>query len=381
MSNKKNLSAERETKMKIACLTFHNSTNYGTVLQAYALQTICERLGFSYRIIDYSNPQKKKFDSLLKKNKEMSLFSYLFKLISFPISFYKKAKFLAFTKNYLKTTCPYNTSESLSELNRDYDAFLCGSDQIWNLDMVRFDSSYFLSFVNKDKKKVAYAASIGNIKNDTNYESIYKMYLPHFTKIAVREKSAATYLNAFSVVDVSVVLDPTLLLSKEDWCKIAVRPKQQEGYILVYVLSYDKKIVDFIKKLSSQTGLDVIYIYRNIGAMVREGAACIASPLEWLGLFKEASFVVTNSFHGTAFSVNFNKTFFSFTKGGANNAENSRLYDFLEMVGLQRRLNIKAIGNIDLAPPNYSHVNKIIMEKRLESINFLRDALLVKKGK
>lgn len=360
---------------KVACLTFHDSSNYGAVLQAYALQYKLSKLGYNYSIINYSNAEKFKHDSLLKKNKELDIFHYFYKLLSFPYNLYKKNKFLKFSDKFLNITKKHNKFSELQCLSKEYDFIICGSDQVWNAEMVRFDQAYFLKFVDEKKKKIAYAASFGKaILNRESSEFYYRM-LQDFDKISVREKNGEYIVKKIANKNAKVVLDPTLLLGISEWKNIAIMPEYNIPYILVYVLRHDPLILNFINLLKNKTGMKLVYISRGLVPMVREGATSIPSPEEWVGLFLKASFVVTNSFHGTAFSVNFNRPFFTFINGNPKDGTNSRIVDFLDLVGLRYRLNMDLDSNLDLKSPDFSFANKQLELHREFSLKFLRDSL------
>ncbi len=172
-------------------------------------------------------------------------------------------------------------------------------------------------------------------------------------------------------------MDPTLLLKSGQWLKLA---KENilftKPYILTYCLSKNFEMLKFISKLRQITDLPVIEISNGIFPMIEESNGLMPSPLEFVNLFSNASYVVTNSFHGTAFSCNLNRNFFSFIAGTKSTATNSRITDFLEMIGVEKRLFINCPDdNIDLAPLDYSNANRILDERRIMSFDFLKSAL------
>ncbi|NLM48334.1 MAG: polysaccharide pyruvyl transferase family protein [Epulopiscium sp.] len=297
---------------------------------------------------------------------------------SFPYNYFKKRKFINFSNEYLNISKKrFKSLEELKEINNDYDYFICGSDQIWNGTMIRFDSAYFLSFVDNTEKKIAYAASFGKVDISDQEFEFYKRELNNINKISVRETSASVIVKKCSNKFAEVVLDPTLLLSGTEWKYISRKEKvPKEPYILTYCLSNNKEMQDFIKKLRLQTGYKVIGISRGLVPMFRECAFAVPSPLEFVQLFSNASYVVTNSFHGTAFSTNLNKNFFTFIKGERNTATNSRIVDFLENLGLADRIYTKCPKEkINISQPNFEEVNKKLEALRKKSINFLTESL------
>jgi len=363
--------------MRVSCLTFHNSSNYGSILQSYALQQIVRSLGYEYDLIDYSNPEKYKYDSLLGKNDYLSWKGYAIKLASLPYNYIKRRKFAIFSQKYLNVASPRFVR--LSELNNicdKYDFYICGSDQVWNTTMVRYDPAYFLSFVKDNNKKIAYAASIGRVDLTDTDRIFYQDQLKNFDKISVRESSAQQILLECADKNAKVVLDPTLLFKPQQWYTLAdCRTTPIKPYILTYCLSYNSEIRSFIEKLRSRTGLKVIGISCSFIGMVREKVYTIPSPLEFVNLFSNASYIVTNSFHGTAFSANLSRNFYTFIENKVQST-NSRIIDFLGMLGLQDRLMITCPQDgFDLTPPDFRKANLILDEKRKLSIEFLKQSL------
>lgn len=359
--------------MKLSCLTFHDSSNYGAVLQTYALQTFLTSMGHEYEVINYSNAEKRKFDSLTGRNRELSLPLYLYKLAELPLEAYKKQKFQSFSDRYLNKTPRFYTMEELRNYAKNRDAIVVGSDQVWNASMIRQDSAYFLKFTEK-RKKLSYAASLGVSKVTDSQRRFYEEMLADFDRIAVREQSGAKLIEEISGKAAEVVLDPTLLLTREDWGKIC-SPVPDRPYIFAYILRHDPKVQDFLKKLQKQTGLPVRYVTRGYVSALRDGATCVPSPEEWVSQIMNAEYVVTTSFHGTAFSVNFKRTFFTFVDGDITNGTNSRQVDFLRSVGLESRLNPSYPGEICLDAPDFSQVDTVLTRKREEARAYLEKAL------
>lgn len=356
--------------MKVSCLTFHDSSNYGTVLQAYALQTVITGMGHDYEIINYSNAEKHKHDSAFGRNRELSLPLYLYKLAEVPFFFYKKRKFVQFSQRYLHTTPRFYTMEELHDYAQGRDAIVAGSDQVWNDWMVRKDPAYFLKFT-EQKKKLAYAASIGLSKLSEEQRAFYREMLKDFDHIAVREATGAKLVEEVSGKKARVVLDPTLLLTRADWKRICVQPPAQP-YIFAYVLEHNPTVQAFLRKLQKQTGLPVRYVSRGYGSALRDGATRVPSPQEWVTQMMNAAYVVTTSFHGTAFSVNFQRNFFTFV---GNDGTTSRQVDFLRSTGLEKRLNVPLDGDICLDAPDFTAAQAFLEKKRLEAREYLNSTL------
>lgn len=357
--------------MKVSCLTFHDSTNYGTVLQAYALQTVVSEMGHEYEIINYSTPEKRKHDTVFGRNREMSVLQYLYKLSNAPQNLYKTHLFRRFTTQHLKITRRFYAMDQLREYAADRDAILAGSDQVWNSEMVREDSAYFLKFT-EPKKRASYAASLGISRVSSHQRSFYQEMLSDFERISVREPTGAQLIGEMTGKPVRVVLDPTLLLTKEEWARICLTPPKRP-YIFAYILERNPQAQIFLRKLQAQTGLPVRYVTRGYVSALRDGAAWLPSPQKWVTQLMNAAYVVTSSFHGTAFSVNFQKNFFTFVNGDPTD---SRQTDFLRSMGLYGRLNPDYTGVISLTSPDFQQAKTVLAEERIASKAWLKNALL-----
>ena len=356
--------------MKLSCLTFHDSLNYGAVLQTYALQTFLTGMGHDYEVINYSTPEKRKHDSLLGRNREQSLPLYLYKLAHIPQNYYKARKFRRFSDTYLHVTPRFYTMEEMREYAAGRDAILVGSDQVWNASMVREDPAYFLKFTEREKK-LSYAASLGISKVTDHQREFYQDMLADFDHIAVREDSGARLVGEMTGKKAQVVLDPSLLLTKEEWTAICP-PPPKDPYIFVYLTEHNPPAQAFLRKLKQQTGLPVRYVTRGYVSALRDGATRVPSPEEWVTQIMHAAYVVTSSFHGTAFAVNFRRNFFTFVNGTATQ---SRQKDFLRSMGLESRLNPSLEGAIPETPPDFSSVDAVLAEKRAEARSYLETAL------
>ena len=347
---------------KIAILTFSHAFNYGAVLQAYALKTAIQTLGFQVACVDYRSPfypdtkWRRKFLFLSKR-----AIKFLRGCPFSPMFFYK------FMKKYLQDTPPI-MNEQLSQLNNQFDLFITGSDQVWNFAITHGDTAFLLDFVTDSKKKSSYAASFGFDYIDEAAKPVFARLLPQFTHLSVREQSGAALVKQITGKDVPVVLDPTLLLSQAHWASFAA-PIQQKGYVLLYLMNENDKIISFAKNLAQKKGLPLRCIsFGKIKGI--SGFGC--TPEEFVGYFQNASYVVTNSFHGLAFSINLNKTFFVDWLPPSWPA-NPRLEQLLKTTGLENRL-LDNLTNIDDSI-DWNAVNKRLQTAREESIQFLQSVL------
>ena len=234
----------------------------------------------------------------------------------------------------------------------------------------------FLDFAVKGSKKTAYAPSLGVGSLTEEQKNILKEKLSGYSLISCRESRGAEILGEISRNDVPVVVDPTLLITGRQWREIMVKPQINEPYIFCYFWGSRQYYRDFVNQLSHQTGLPIIYIPVNWKDYSEENNRIWdAGPKEFVGLIEGATYVCTDSFHGVAFSSNLNKDFYAFVKheGNANAGDNSRLFDFLNRIGLADRLLTSFSGGIiDIKPINYPAINEKINEERSNSYSFLQ---------
>lgn len=305
----------------IGTLTFHNVNNYGAVLQSYALQKTIAELGYDTELINYSRDNladvlcwaKCKVISTLKGKPDRQLYTVaeFLKMVFWGEGNTKDIHepFMAFRKKYLKMSQPV-TRKNVHTIQTKYNLVITGSDQIWNCGRVNIEPTYMLDFIKESDKKASYAASFGISTLPEKYIHIYKKLLSEYKYLAVREEQGAKIIEELIQRKAEVVVDPTLLLKKEDWNQIAVTPEKDEPYILVYQLEYSERLMNFARNLSKKTNLPLRFIRRPLNMEIKEECCEALGPDEWVGEFKNAEYVVTNSFHGTAFSIIYRKTFF-----------------------------------------------------------------------
>lgn len=370
--------------IKIGLLSIHSAHNYGSVLQAYALQNVLSTYCDKVEIIDYRP------DYLQSQYKLFSIKSYekykginkikifLYRILFFYPRYKKYKRFNDFMKNnYNLTKGIYKSYNDLysKELN-NYNILVCGSDQIWNTDITNgFDKSYYLAFSNKNQKIISYAASLGRNDIDTNYINDYKKYLNRFSKISVREESSVNKFNKLGFLDINVVLDPTLLINEKKWIELSEksRLKLKKEYILVYRLEDTNAFNEIVNYISKKTNLPIISL-NKIKCYKNEKNIPDAGPEDFLKLIMNAHYVITNSFHGTVFSVLFKKSNFIVP----NTTKPARMVDLLKSIGLADRiiLNKNEITEAMLYKRiEYNSVFDHLNAYRKESYEFLEEAL------
>lgn len=339
--------------MRIALLTIHWANNYGASLQTYATVKALQNYG-DVTLIDYRSYYPSKGMDLIRVGWEPRDVLRVAKDLCRIIPRYRVIKkFERFTKK-MPLSRRVKTSKDFDALASQFDFFVCGSDQIWNPNIVgfkdRIDQRYFLDFV-KGKNKLSYASSLGNYRYKGDHEQKVLELLSSFSSISVREDDAASYLSELTGRKVTSVLDPTLLLTPNDWFSMADREALKEKYILVYALIKDpelKRVVDYYR---NQLGLKVIAIDQDPFINYRaEVHLKDVSPERFVGLISQAEFVITNSFHGVCFCVNFNKNFYVTTPMGSPN----RIISLLKKVGLEGRfkMDFSSSHEIDFEGPN-----------------------------
>lgn len=364
--------------MRIGIITFSRALNHGASLQAYALKKTIENLGHDCEIINYRCEPLEIGSKLLKINKKNIIKSIILSLGYLKVNSDKNIAFKKFWKAHFNNshTKPLSKYE-LVKLEQRYDFIITGSDQVWNYKHTNFDLSYFLDFVKDTNKKMSYAASFGFDSIPEEYKKIYKENLETIKYISVREHQGARIISELLNKNVQVVLDPTLLIKNEEWLPVAKRMDLPEEYILLYLMDYSQSIVDFAHKVSKEKKCKILFINdalfnKRVNAQYIRGVG----PDSFINLFYNARYIITNSFHGIAFSLNFNKQFcFELLPPPA--MVNSRIENIVELLGVQGRQIIKGYCDID-AKINYDEVNRILNNEREKSLEFLNNNLSLK---
>jgi len=365
--------------MKIGLITIHNANNYGAVLQTFALVKILSVYG-KVEVINYNNRHiSRDFDlirfypsihGLLGTGKDIFRIVPRYKAIN---------KFLKFINNYLNTTVVYTKTELEQGKLEDYDIYISGSDQIWNPACVSreniFDSTYFCSFAPFNKKKISYASSLGSHQFSLSEKKQLQTYLKDFRHISVREKDAQLFLTDLLSLIVEHVLDPTLLLTKKEWLDyLDITPSHdKEKYILLYSVPKSKLLSETVDYISKKLKIKVISINQSLttGAKVSKQVRD-AGPLEYIKYFSEASFIITDSFHGTCFGLNFGIPFISVSAGKNIN----RVQSLLSLVGLENLIlrSSEELEKID-CEVDFTSAHLKLAEVRKKSINYLSDSI------
>ncbi len=345
-------------------ITFHRAINYGAILQTYALQESIKELGSNPYVIDYDCKYLKKEYypyNIVKCRTLKSIFGYIYKS---PFEIVKRYKFT----NFLKKNC------KLKSTGGSDDIYITGSDQVWNHTLSNFDKAYFLDFVNNKYARNAYSASFGIDSIPNEYYQEYKGLLNRFNNISVREHQGAKLIEELIGRRVKVTLDPIFLLDKARWSKVARLPKEKD-YIFLFLVSKSNSIIKFAEDLSRAHNLKIIFA--NDGMRKCKNATYLRTlgPDEWLGYLLNSKYIVTNSFHATAFSINFNKQFFTEPLLPPSNI-NSRLQNILELFDLGSRKILNGYNKAIDKEINYNKINELLGMERQKSIEYLNDIFL-----
>ncbi len=339
--------------LTVGIVTILKTNNYGAELQAFALCHKLNLMGLDAEIIDflfYKNPnfrRTKKSKSFVNIGLKRRLKEWLIPIIESVKSLHfneaKRKRNLRYERFHeYHTKISQKTYHSIDELYNaalDYDIYIVGSDQVWNPYSNINLEPYFLTFAPKNKKKISYASSFGVSKIPLDATSSYKECLNNLNHISVREEQGVEIIRDLIGRKACHVLDPTLLLDFNGWVSVATFPIEKKNYLLLYVLTNSDYATQLAKKVAEDLNLTLVRICKN--AMQQDSDKSIiniidAGPSEFVGLFMNASFVITNSFHGTTFSVNFKKSFYTVLPEHKEN--NSRQESFLSMLGLSERL-------------------------------------------
>ncbi len=362
-------------KKKIGIITLHRARNFGSILQAYALQEYINNQGYETVIYDYY-PERYHTMGLLKRLRSKSskfknpILLFFAKLLIFPSYMKKKFTLDKFVnKNLDLSRRKYKDSASFNEGFEKADAYCTGSDQVWNSHWNELvEPCLFLNFAPKNSYKFSYAASFGKSHLDKEEESITKDLLESYTKLGIRETSGVKICENLGL-EATQVLDPTLLLDAEEWNKLIKDKYKGKKYILTYNLHHDKKIENYAKKLSKEKQLPVYNITYNIHDIVRYGHVKWCPSLEvFLSLFKNAEFVVADSFHATVYSIIYKKQFLTFLPEHAN----SRIIDFLDSIDLSNKYikyGSTVINDVDLI--DYHKVDENLNKLIKNSTDFI----------
>lgn len=372
----------------IGIITIHKINNYGSVLQAYALQTICEKLGYPTHIIDYDFPNSFHSNNDYAAACDSTPNEPTWIKLLFANALRRQHKGIGefVEKRQHLSEQRYHSPEELLANPPKYDIYITGSDQLWNPRHCKGDPAFMLHFAPDEALKISYAASIGAGKTPDELRPLYEKFLSRYAHISVRENSGVEVINNISGKIADVVLDPTLLLDSNQWNEIA-SPKRlfKKKYILCYLLNYTFNAFPYVDELAryiqKQTGYEIVRVARPPQQLefrhthYRVGA----SPEEFLALIRDAEMVLTTSFHGTAFAVNYGKPVFTVVNN-KRQGDDSRQVNLMHSMGLDENILSLNEGMPEVERSEYDPVSwqKHLEVLRCQSIDWLKHTLNIK---
>lgn len=340
---------------KIGLVTIYSVPNFGSVLQAFATQTLLENMGFECKIIDYDRNNLWYFSH---GDSKPSLKSIIAQTLGIKGKHRKSKKLEQFRRSFLHLTKRYKSLDELrTETWDNYDAFIVGSDQVWNTRFSYGDSVYLLSFVPNEKPKISVSSSFALKRLPDEYIEKFKHYLSTFKAISVRESYGKEIIEHQLGIplDVQVLLDPTLMLSKSEWLAAIPRSKfkKKENYILLYMLDYAFKpqpyIFEVAEYFQKQLGYKIYVLDGEIShdykSVLKYKNIINSSIPDFIDYFNNADIVLTSSFHGTAFALNFGRPLISIVPNGGDDRQTSLLEELkLSKLAIKRGTNISDIS-------------------------------------
>lgn len=322
--------------MKTAIITFHFVNNFGGALQAYALQeTVRKECGSDVLIIDYRNLFIT-FTDLVRLFPITGNFREILSgLGSMGERFGRIRGFRAFRKNRMVLSPTRFGELALKADPPEADVYICGSDQIWNPFLTfGLRGPYFLDFVKDHCRRIAYAPSFGNGTIPSYFHPAIKKHLEKFDALSVRERTGIQLVKELTGRNADQLIDPTFLLTKEEWEKIAVPPDIQEPYLLLYIMQSDERMFSYARKLKERLKIPVVEISRyGYRPDFVDRTLVDVSPEEFLGLFQHAAYICTNSYHGFIFSLIFEKPFCLIP----SKRFRARIYNLAELLSMEIR--------------------------------------------
>ncbi len=364
--------------MKIRTITCHDVYNHGASLQAYALQTYLISLGHDVRIIDYKPDYLSghyrlcSIDNPIYNRPIVRQLYLLAKLPGRLIALKRKQKFDKFTKKYLKlTNIRYCSNEELKSNPPIADAYIAGSDQIWNtLFQNGRDAAFYLDFAPQSAKRISYAASFATEDVIDKLRPFVGKMLQNFNSISIRERNSLLLLASLGRTDGVAVCDPVFLLSRIHWEKILTQNRYNDRYLLVYDSEDSLKVRKIAETIAKEKALQ-IYNISAVPVSYADKDFWASSPLDFVQLVRDAQYVVSNSFHASAFSIIFERDFCVVNR---TECINERMKSLLASYGLEKRL-VSEYSMSLLASVNYQKVRPLLQKDIIDSKEFLHQSL------
>ncbi|WP_303872064.1 polysaccharide pyruvyl transferase family protein [Acetobacterium wieringae] len=377
-----------KTEHNVGIITYHGADNYGSVLQAYALmKTVNSVPNVKCNIINYVSKAQKEmygvfFSSNSINNNLKNLYILLFQR---KIRIRKKESFLFFRKKYLNLF-PEKVSDSVLEIDIDnYDALICGSDQVWNIRIKDYSDIYMLSGF-KNVKKMSYAASMGglNLHLSEKEQKQIADNLKNFSGVSVRETIASDMLSKSGISEAEILIDPTFLLSVDEWKEIMTDRAIAGDYIFFYSVDYNEDSIKIARWFGKEFNLPVVIMFTSWRSyFICKDGICWAGKTgvgDFLSLVFYATLVISGSFHGTAFSLIFNKPFFRIQKIKKGELLNDdRIHTLFDKLGVkEREITIQNYKDASskVAEIDYRQINRMILHEKDTALDYLNRILI-----
>lgn len=368
--------------MFVNVITRHAPSNYGSLLQAIATQKVINKLGYDCKIINYiprcETGMKVAFTQLRNKkewnNNPIKQLVYL--ALREPENILMYTKFDAMRKKYLVMGPHCSDEDELKKIyqNAKENVFLTGSDQVWGpISTGVYDPAYFLAFAPKGSRKLAFASSFGKTTFNEKTLADYKKYLIDYEAIAVRENTAVDLIRQMGI-HAEQVLDPTLLLSKDEWSQYITPLKKPGKYVLVYQIHNNPELDKYAEEFAQYVKLPLLRVSPLLHQIKRSGKLIYLPDIgEFLDLIKNATYMVTDSFHGTAFAINFNVQFIEVLP---NTGTSSRNQSILQLTNLESRI-VNDLRNFQFRDEliDFTEANQIIADSRRNTLSILHKML------
>lgn len=359
---------------KVGIITFHFVNNFGGVLQAYALKKfISEQCDVEAEIIDYRNW----FIRLCDRIRLLPITTNIYEIVSgfrtMLERIERRHKFGLFTKYNSNITKKYNSFWQLKNNPPHDDKYICGSDQIWNpFITMGLSKSYFLRFVDNPSNKIAYAPSFGSSDIPSKYKKTVSKYLEDINYLSAREKTGADLIYQLTGKRVDILIDPTFLLDRSDWNEMGRNPlNSTEPYILLYIMQRDEKVYDYARKLKDNLGIKVVEISRyGYQPGFVDATLVSVGPEEFLGLFRDASYVCTNSYHGLIYSLIFEKELCLIP----SKRFSARISNLLALLNINAETENEKLGNIKI-DYDIDYLHSVITHEREKAKKYLRESM------
>ncbi|WP_337485274.1 polysaccharide pyruvyl transferase family protein [Prevotella sp.] len=369
--------------MKIATITFNHAHNHGSMLQAYALQqfvcNICKEaeIPVEYTLIDYDTDLQRELYNIFKSGFSIkSMIKNAIAALHYNAIKHRHTKFEDFIHSKCNLSKRYSTLEQLECDTPLADVYISGSDQLWNVRSQDFSDVYYLPFV-KSGRRISYAASFGPLEIDwKKYDAAkYTSLLSYYNFISVREEGSADNVEMLTGKRPEVHLDPTFMLTADEWRKIQSQANYKEGkYILLYCLEPTKKQLQMASAISKKLNLPIVVLrYNNTNDWFNPFVHRYdAGPTDFLSYIDHAALVLSSSFHGTAFSLIYHKPFYVF-----NGITDNRINSILHGVGLQERSieSIADINKVSLEQVDGQQIEAFLKKERQKSAQYIKDAI------